>query len=116
MSSIHQPLDESPKREVFDLEVDFLGVYAILSKTFTQSCDEIYRAKMTFLSKSKGVYVSTLGILIACGKGKAREQYGKPTRQGEVRGLQNNRGNLLMIRVITSIMWCGLVVILRRGE
>jgi hypothetical protein len=30
--SIHQVIDEIPTIEVFDLEVDFLRVYAILSK------------------------------------------------------------------------------------
>jgi hypothetical protein len=82
VSSMHQVLDESPKREVFDLEVDFLGVDAILSKTFKQSCDKINGAETMFLSKSEGVFVNTLGILIACGKGKARQEHGKPTRQG----------------------------------
>jgi hypothetical protein len=53
VSSIHQVLDESPKREVFDLEVDFLGVDAILSKTFNQSCDKSYGAEMTFLPTSE---------------------------------------------------------------
>jgi hypothetical protein len=48
------------------LEVDFLGVDAILSKTFNQSFDEIYGAETTFLSKSEGIFVNTLGILIAC--------------------------------------------------
>ena len=79
VSSIHHVLDESSKREVFDLEVDFLGVDAILSKTFNQNCDEIYGAEMTFLSKSKRVFVRNLGILIAYGKGKARQEHGKPT-------------------------------------
>jgi hypothetical protein len=36
VSSIHQVIDEIPTIEVFDLEVDFLGVYAILSKKFSQ--------------------------------------------------------------------------------
>jgi hypothetical protein len=40
MSSIHQ--------------VDFLGVDAILSKTFNQSCDEIYRAEQLFYQRVKG--------------------------------------------------------------
>jgi hypothetical protein len=53
---------------------------------------------------------------MAHGKGKAQEQYSKPTRQGEVRGLQHNCGSLLMIRAITFIMGRGLIVILRRGE
>jgi hypothetical protein len=58
-------------------QVDFLGVDAILSKTFNQSCNEIYGAETTFPSKSESIFVSTLGILIACGKGKARQEHGK---------------------------------------
>jgi hypothetical protein len=53
VSSIYQVHDKSTKIEVFDLEVDFLGVYAILSTTFNQSCDEIYKAEMNFLLKSE---------------------------------------------------------------
>jgi hypothetical protein len=51
-------------------QVDFLGVNAIVSKTFNQSCDEIYGAETTFLPKSEGVFVSSLGILIAYRKAK----------------------------------------------
>jgi hypothetical protein len=116
VSSIHQVLNESPKREVFDLEVDFLGVDAILLKTFNQSYDEIYRAEMTFLSKSEGFFASTLGILIARGKCKARQEHGKPTWQGEMQGLQYKCGSVLMNKAIMFIMGCGLVVILRRGD
>jgi hypothetical protein len=57
MSSIHQ--------------VDFLGVDVILSKTFNQSCDKICGAETTFLSKSERVFVSSLEILMAYGKGEA---------------------------------------------
>jgi hypothetical protein len=53
VSSIHQVPFESPKQEVFDLKVDFLGVDVILSKTFNQSIDKIYGAESTFLSKSE---------------------------------------------------------------
>jgi hypothetical protein len=53
---------------------------------------------------------------MVCGKGKAREKHGKSTQQGQVWGLQHNCHSLLMIRAITYIMGCGLVVILRRGE
>jgi hypothetical protein len=59
-------LDKSLKDKVFDFSVepinyvDFIGVDAILSNYSIQSCDEIYGAEMTFLSKSEGVYVSTL--------------------------------------------------------
>jgi hypothetical protein len=75
------------KIEVFDLEVDFPGVYAIMSTTFNQSCDEIYKAETTFLLKSEGVFVGSSRILMACGKGKAREKHGMPTRPSEVHAL-----------------------------
>jgi hypothetical protein len=97
-------------------QVDFLGVYAILSKTFNQSCDEIYGVEMNFLSKSEGMFVSSLGILIACGKDKAKQEHGTPTRQGEVQGLQYKCGGVLINKAITFIIGCGLVVILRRGD
>jgi hypothetical protein len=49
--------DTYPDEEVSSIhQVDFLGTYVILSKTFNQSCDEIYGVEMTFLSKSEGVF------------------------------------------------------------
>jgi hypothetical protein len=64
--------DTYPDEEVSSIhQVDFLGVHVILSKTFNQSCDEIYGAETTFLSKSEGVFVSSLGILMAYRKGEA---------------------------------------------
>ena len=73
VSSIHQVLVESHKQEVFDLVVHFLRVDAILSRTFNQSIDEIYGLETTFLSNSEGVFVNSLGILMAYGKGEAQE-------------------------------------------
>ena len=72
--------------------------------------------KTTFLSKSEWIFVSLLGILIACGKGKARQGHGKPTRQGEVHGLQYKCGGMLMNKAIMFIMGHDLVVILRRED
>ena len=75
VSSIHQVLVDCPKREVFDLEVDFLGVDAVLSRTFNESIDEIYEAETTFLSKSEGIFVNSLGILMAYGTCEAHQVY-----------------------------------------
>jgi hypothetical protein len=69
-----------------------------------------------FYQRVKGFLLSTLGILIAHGKGKARQEHGKPTRQGEAQGLQYKCGGVLMNKAITFIIGCGLVVILRRGD
>jgi hypothetical protein len=71
--------DTYPNKELSSIcQVDFLGVDAILSKTFNQSCDEIYRAKTTFLSLSER-FVSSLGIFMAYQKVKAQEEHNKST-------------------------------------
>ena len=68
--------DTYPDEDVSSIhQVDFLGVDTILSITFNQSCDEIYGAETTFLSKGEGVFVSFLGILMAFGKGEAQQVY-----------------------------------------
>jgi hypothetical protein len=72
--------DTYPSEEVNSIhQVEFLGVDAMLSKTFNQSCDKIYGVEMTFLSKSEGVFVSSLGILMAYGKDEAQEKHDKFT-------------------------------------
>jgi hypothetical protein len=97
-------------------QVDFLGVDAILSRTFNQSIDEIYGAKKTFLSKCEGVFVNSLRILMAYGKGQAQENHVKSTRKSGVWGFHDKHRGLPMIKSVTFIMGCGLVVILRNGE
>ena len=109
--------DTYPDEEVSSIhQVDFLGEDAILSKTFNQSCDEIYGVETTFLSKSEWIFVSSLGILIACGKGKARQGHGKPTRQEEAHDLQYKCGGVLRNKANMFIMGYDLVMILRRLE
>jgi hypothetical protein len=109
--------DTYPDEEVSSIhQVDFLGVDAILSKTFNQSCDEIYGAETTFLSKSKGVFVSSLGTLMAYGKGETQEKHDKFTWQSGVWGFHNKHQGMSMMKSVTFIMGCGLVVILRSGE
>jgi hypothetical protein len=97
-------------------QVDFLGVDAILSKTFNQSCDEIYGVETTFLSKSEGVFVSSLGILMACRKGEAQKKHDKSTWQSGVWGFHDKHQGMSMMKNVTFIMGCSLVVILRKGE
>jgi hypothetical protein len=103
--------DIYPDEEVSSIhQVDFFGVDAILSKTFNQSCDKIYEVAMEW------IFVSSLEIFIACGKGKARQGHGKPTQQGEVHGLQYKCGGALMNKAIMFIMRYGLVMILRKED
>jgi hypothetical protein len=109
--------DTYPDKEVgFIHQVDFLGVDTILSKTFNQSCDEINGAETTFLSKSEGVFVSFLGILMACGKSKALEKYDKSTQKRGVWGFHDKHRGTSMMRNATLILGCSLVLILRNGE
>jgi hypothetical protein len=82
--------DTYPDKEGSSIhQVDFLGVDVILSKTFNQSCDEIYRAETTFLSKSEDVFVSSLGILMAFRKREAQKKHDKSTWQSSVWGFHN---------------------------
>jgi hypothetical protein len=77
--------DTYPNEEVNSIhQVDFLGVDVILSKTFNQSYDEIYGVETNFLSKSEGVFVSSLEILMAYRKGEAQEKHDKSTWQSGV--------------------------------
>jgi hypothetical protein len=106
--------DTYPDEEVSSIhQVDFLGVDAILSKTFNQSCDEIYGTETTFLSKGEGVFVSFLGILMACGKSKAQD---KSTQKRGIWGFHHKHRGTSMMRNATLILGCSLVLILRNDK
>jgi hypothetical protein len=69
------------------------------------------------LSKSDGVIASSLKIFMAYRKDKARKKHDKPDIwRGDVRGIQDNHHSLPMIRGITCIVVCCLIMILRKGE
>jgi hypothetical protein len=70
----------------------------------------------TFLSKSEGVFVSSLGILTAYGKGEAQEKHDKFTWQNGVWGFHDKHQGMSMMKKATFIKGCGHVVILRSGE
>jgi hypothetical protein len=109
--------DTYPDEEVSSIhQVDFLGIDAILSKTFNQSCNKIYGAETTFLSKSKGVFVRSLGILMAYGKGEAQEKHNKFTWQSGVWGFHDKHQGMSMVKSVMFTMECGIVVILKSGE
>jgi hypothetical protein len=61
--------------------VDFIGIDAILSDYFSKNCDEIHMVEKAFLSKIEKVFVSSLGIFMACGRSKAREKHNKSTQK-----------------------------------
>jgi hypothetical protein len=63
--------------------------------------------KTTFLSKSEGFFVSSLGILMAYGKGEAQEKHDKSTLQSGVWGFHDKHRGMSTIKSITLIMGCG---------
>jgi hypothetical protein len=69
-----------------------------------------------FLSKIERVFVSSVGILMACGKSKAREKQEKSTQKRGVWGFHSNHQGTPLMKSIMIIMGRGLVVKLRRGE
>jgi hypothetical protein len=87
-NSTYHATVKSLKGKVFNFSVepidyvDFIGIDAILSDYSNKNCDEIHMVEKTFLSKIEKVFVSSLGILMACGKGKAREKYTSLHRKG----------------------------------
>jgi hypothetical protein len=96
--------------------VDFIiGIDAILSDYSNKNCDEIHMVEKAFLSTIEKVFVSSLGIFMACGKSKAREKHNKSTQKRGVWGFYNNHQDTpLMITMI--IMGCDLAIKLRRDD
>jgi hypothetical protein len=66
---------------------------------------------MTFLSKSKGVFLNSLRILMAYGKGEAQEKHIKSTQKSGVWGFHDKHRGMPMMKSVTFIMGRGLVVI-----
>jgi hypothetical protein len=96
--------------------VDFIGIDAILSDYSNKNCDEIHMVEKTFLSKIEKVFVSSLGILMACGKSKAREKHNKSTQKRGVWGFHNNHQDTPLMKITMIIMGRGLAVKLRRDN
>jgi hypothetical protein len=94
-STYHVP-DKSPEDKIFDFSVepidyvDFIRIDAILSNYSNQNCDEIYMVEKVSLSKIERVFVSFLGILIACGKSKTREKHDNSTQERGVWSLSGS--------------------------
>jgi hypothetical protein len=78
---------KSLKGKVFNFSVepidyvDFIGIDPILSDYSNKNCDEIHMVEKVFSSKIEKVFVSSLGILMAYEKSKAREKHNKSTQK-----------------------------------
>jgi hypothetical protein len=122
-NSIHYVIDKTPEDKVHDFSVepidyvDFIGIDAILSNSSNQVCDEIFMAEGNVLSKGDRVIASYLRIFMAYGKDKALEKNDKfEVLPSGVWGFHDKRQGTPMMRSITLIMRCCLVLILREGE
>jgi hypothetical protein len=113
---------KSLEGKVFDFSVepidyvDFIGIDAILSNYSSQNCDEIYMVEEAILSKIERVFVSSLGIRMACGKSKAREKHNKSTQKKGMWGFHNNHQDTPLMKITMIIMGRGLAVKLRRDD
>ena len=97
--------------------VGFIGVDAILSNSSNQTCDEIYMVKNNFISKNEDVVAISLKFFMACeDKSVHKNQVKLEFSHSDVRSFQNNYHNLPIIKNITFVVGCCLVVILRKGE
>jgi hypothetical protein len=121
-NSTYHVLDKSPEDKIFNFSVepidyvDFIGIDASLSNYSSKNCDEIYMEEKAFLSKIERVFVSSLGILITCGKSKAREKHDKSTQKRGVWRFHDKHRGISMMRNVTLILGCNLVLILRNDE
>jgi hypothetical protein len=96
--------------------VDFIGIDAILSYYFNKNCDEIHMVEKAFLSKIEKVFVSSLGILMAYGKSKAREKHNKSTPKRCVWGFHNNHQDTPLMKITMIIIGRSLAIKLRRDN
>jgi hypothetical protein len=121
-NSTHHVTVKSLEGKVFNFSVepidyvDFIGIDAILSDYSSTNCDEIHMVEKAFLSKIEKVFVSSLGILMACWRSKAREKHNKSTQKRGVWGFHNNHQDTPLMKSTMIIMGRGLVVKLRRGD
>jgi hypothetical protein len=96
--------------------VDFIRIDAILSDYSNKNCDEIHMVEKVFLSKIEKVFMSSLGILMACGKSKAQEKHNKSTQKRGVWGFHNNHQDTPLMKITMIIKGRGFTVKLRRDN
>jgi hypothetical protein len=94
--------------------LDFLGIDNILNSPHNDY-GEFY-VEEAFLSKIERVFVSSLGIRMACRKSKAREKHNKSTQKRGMWGFHNNHQDTPLMKITMIIMGRGLAVKLRRDD
>jgi hypothetical protein len=97
--------------------VDFFGVDYILFDSHNNNCDEFYTDEENYMFTRETTADPFLSIFMARGREKKREKYGKPKAlPSGVWGLHENHQGISMMKSITFIVGCCLVLILRNGE
>jgi hypothetical protein len=108
-------LGEMPNFNGEDVDyLDFLGIDNILNSPHNDY-GEFY-VEEAFLSKIERVFVSSLGIRMACRKSKAREKHNKSTQKRGMWGFHNNHQDTPLMKITMIIMGRGLAVKLRRDD
>jgi hypothetical protein len=96
--------------------VDFLGVEDILNSP-NNDLGEFYVDGENYMFTTKIMADPFLSIFMARGREKEREKYGKVEYlPSDVRGFNDKHRGMWMMKNVTFIMGCGLIVILRNGE
>jgi hypothetical protein len=96
--------------------VDFLSVENILNSP-TNDVDEFYTNEKNYILIRKVTVDPLLSIFMAHGRENEREKYGKSkVLPSGVWGFHDRHQGILMMRSITLILGCCLILILRKGE
>jgi hypothetical protein len=87
--------------------VDFLGVEDILN-SHNNDIDEFYENEENYMFTRESVVDPLLSIFMARGREKERQKHGK--------GVHDKHQGIPMMRRVTLILGCCLVLILRKGD
>ena len=96
--------------------VDLIGVEDILN-SLTNDVDEFYTDEENYIFMRELTADPFLSVFMACGREKERQKHGKPeVLPSGVWGVHDRHQGIPMMRSVTLILGCFLVLILRKGE
>jgi hypothetical protein len=120
--------DEEPKDDIANYEeddiadykaveyVDFLGVEHILNSP-NNDVDEFYTDEENYMFIREVTVDPFMSLFMACGREKEQEKYGKSEELASgVWGVHDRHQGIPMMRSVTLIFGCCLVLILRKGN
>jgi hypothetical protein len=96
--------------------INFLGVEDILNSP-NNDLGEFYADEKNYMFLREIMVDPFLSIFMARGREKEQEKYGKVEYlPSDVRGFNNKHRDMLMMKSITFIVACCLILIFRKGE